>query len=111
MKLAFLPVAKNAPPRPRRFAAFSSSITQAEACARAFAGASWPPTARYPAIFVRSRPSAPASTTTGVLGTPQLLQDRGNVLRQHRLPVVVVDGDDRGPAAAAEALDRPQRHL
>jgi hypothetical protein len=40
MKLAFLPVAKNAPPRPRRFDAFSSSMTAPGSIARAFASAS-----------------------------------------------------------------------
>src|SRR6266540_1595610 len=38
----------------------------------------------------------------------KLLCDRGHVLRLHVRLVTVVDRDDGRPAAAAEALDRPQ---
>src|SRR5919106_947987 len=68
---AFFPIGKPAPPRPRTFAARSSSRS---ACS----------------------------------GT-ELLDDRRDVVRADRLAVAVVDRDDRTPAAAACALDRPQR--
>src|SRR5947199_6933877 len=111
MKLAFFPVAKNAPPRPRRLAAFSSSITHPGSCARAFASASKPPISRYSASLVRSCSSAPSRTTSGLSGTAQLLHDRWNVLGLYGLAVIVVDRDDRRPAAAAEALDGTQGEL
>src|SRR5205823_8680667 len=111
MKLAFFPVAKNAPPRPRRLAAFSSSITQSGSCARALASASKPPIARYSATLLRSCSSAPPRTMSGLSCTAQLLHDRRDVLGLHRPAVVVVDRDDRRPATAAEALDRAQGEL
>src|SRR6478609_6101763 len=43
--------------------------------------------------------------------TPELLDDRRHVVRLDVRPVVVVDGDDRRPAAAAETLDRAERHF
>src|SRR3954466_15821397 len=42
---------------------------------------------------------------------PQLLDDPPNILRIHARAVVMVDGDDRRPAAAPEALHGAQRHL
>src|SRR5437763_7581711 len=111
MKLAFFPVAKNAPPRPRRLAAFSSSITHPGSCARALASASKPPISRYSASLVRSCSSAPPRTTIGRSATAQLLHDRGDVPGLHGPTVVVVDRDDRRPAAAAEALDCAQGEL
>src|SRR2546421_4823129 len=111
MKLAFFPVAKNAPPRPRRLAVFSSSITHCGSCARALASASKPPTARYSASFVRSWSSAPPRTTSGWSGTAELLHDRRDVAGLHRPAVIVVDCDDRRPAAAAEALDGAEGEL
>src|SRR5438067_5583448 len=111
MKLAFFPVAKNAPPRPRRLAAFSSSITHPGSCARALASASKPPISRYSASLVRSCSSAPPRTTIGRSATAQLLHDRGDVPGLHGPAVVVVDRDDRRPAAAAEALDGAQGEL
>ena len=41
----------------------------------------------------------------------ELLHDLRHVVGLHVGAVVVVDGDDRSPAAAAEALDRPDREL
>src|SRR5205809_3614247 len=41
----------------------------------------------------------------------QLLHDREHVVGLHVRAVVMVDRDDRRPAAAAETLDRPQRDL
>src|SRR5712691_5807726 len=45
------------------------------------------------------------------LAIAQLLHDRRDVAGLHVGAVVMVDGHDGRPAAAAEALDRPQRHL
>src|SRR5205823_3398613 len=58
--------------------------------------------------FVRSRSSAPARTISAA--TFELLDDRGNLVRSHGPAVVVVDGDDRRPAAPAHAFDGTQRH-
>src|SRR5688500_5199725 len=109
MKLALRPVAKKAPPRPRRLEASTSSITVCGSMARAFASAWNPPAARYSASFVRSRSSAPARTID--LAGTELLHDRGHVRGRQPLPVAVVDSDDRAPAAAARALDRAQGHV
>src|SRR6188472_4105468 len=101
----FMPVAKNAPPRPRSWEAFSSSITASGAIARAFVSASYPPTASYSASFVRSRLSAPAKTYSlllGLLATAELLDDRRYAVSLDVQPVVVVDRDDGRPAAAAQ---------
>ena len=47
----------------------------------------------------------------GFLSAAELLDDRRHVLGSNRLAIAVVDGHDGGPAAAAGALDRAQRHL
>src|SRR5215207_9875540 len=106
MKLALRPVAKKAPPRPRRFEASTSSITAWGSIARAFVSAAKPPAARYSSSFVRSRSSAPANTID--LAGTELLHDRGHVLCGQPLAVPVIDCRDRPPAAAASALDRPE---
>src|SRR4029077_17460024 len=62
-------------------------------------------------MSVRSPPSVPAKTMDGYSGIAQLLDDPGHVVRLHPQPVPVVDRDDGRPAAAAEALDRPEREL
>src|SRR5918999_1111376 len=108
MKLALRPIGKNAPPRPRRFDASSSSMTASGSIPRALSSALSPPAARYSEIRVRSRSSAPSSTTASS-GTAQLLDDRRHVVRPHRLAVAVVDGDDGPPPAAAGALERAER--
>src|SRR5438105_3910352 len=111
MKPAFRPVAKKAPPRPRRLEAFSSSMTAEGSRPRARSSCAYPPTARNSSIRERSWSSAPASTIGRSSGiATQLLDDRADVRSLDALPVAVVDGDDRRPAAAAEALDRAQRH-
>src|SRR5581483_9826507 len=72
--------------------------------------ASYPPTASYSASFVRSRSSAPPRTISSTwLRATELLDDLRHVVGLHVGAVVVVDRDDRPPAAAAEALDRAQR--
>src|SRR5918996_3496075 len=109
-KLAFLPIGKPAPPRPRRFEAISSSTICCGSSPRAFASVSYPPPARYSESCFRSRSSAPARTIC-LTGTAQLLDDSGDVVRSHGLAVAVVDDDHRRPAAAPRALDRPQRDL
>src|SRR5690349_8213509 len=109
MKAHLRPVGKNAPPRPRSSEAITSSMTACGAIPRAFASAAYPSTVSYSASFVRSRSRASAKTSS--LATAQLLHDPRHVVGHHVRAVVVVDGDDRGPTAAAEALDRPQRDL
>src|SRR6266550_4006276 len=47
----------------------------------------------------------------GSVAIAQLLHDRGHVFGLHVSAVVMVDRDDRRPAAATEAFDRPQRDL
>src|SRR6266540_2219540 len=42
--------------------------------------------------------------------TAKLLDDRGDVLRLYVRAVLMVDRNDRGPTAAAQAFDRAQRH-
>src|SRR6266540_2284540 len=108
-RLALRPVGKPAPPRPRSVDVTSSSISASGSIARAFSSASYPPTARYSSSCVRSRSSTWASRRSR-LGT-ELLDQRGNVLGRDRLPVAPVDDDHRRVAAAAGALDRPERHL
>ncbi len=44
-----------------------------------------------------------------ILRQAQLLDDPGHVVGLHAEPMAVVDRDDRRPAAAAEALDGPER--
>src|SRR5439155_24922442 len=79
---------------------------------RAFCGPQWRSIASYSASLVRSRSSVPAITIKRCsLATAELLADRGHVRGLHVRPVVMVDRDDGGPAAAAEAFDRAQRHL
>src|SRR5881398_2304003 len=99
MNCIFRPVAKKAPPRPRRLAAFSSPITSAGAI----------PRARYSPSCVRSRSSAPARTITSLMA--QLLDDLRHVPGRDVQPVAIVDRDDGRPPTAADALDRPQRKL
>src|SRR5947207_11730963 len=117
MKVACRPVGKNAPPRPRRFDWISSSVTSCGAIARAFSSWAYPPTARYEARSRSGRSIAPPNTRgvpsapIVVSAIPQLLHDRRDVGGGHRLAVAVVDGDDRRRRAAAQAFDRPQRHL
>src|SRR6266540_1258007 len=108
-RLALRPVGKPAPPRPRSVDVTSSSISASGSIARAFSSASYPPTARYSSSCVRSRSSTWASRRSR-LGT-ELLDQRGNVLGRDRLPVAPVDDGHRRVAAAAGALDRPERHL
>src|SRR5581483_10704772 len=55
---------------------------------------------------------APPRTSAGCASAAtKLLHDCGGVLRRHRLPVAVVDRDDRRRGAAAEALDRTEGDL
>src|SRR6185437_7782083 len=97
------PVGKNAPPRPRSSDAITSSITACASIARALVSAVYPPTASYSASFVRSRSRASARTRS--VATAQLLHDPRYVVGHDVRAVVVVDGPDRRPAEAAEALD------
>src|SRR2546423_5080046 len=106
MKANLRPVGKNAPPRPRSSDTTSSSITACGAIVRAFASAPYPPAASYSASFVKSRSPTPPRTRSVAIA--QLLHDAGGVAGLHVRAVAMVDGDDRRPAAAAEALDRPQ---
>src|SRR3954452_428934 len=61
-------------------------------------------------MSVSAPPFVPAKMTSGVavLLTAQLLHDAGDVRRLDVEPMAVVHGDDRRPAAAAEALDSAQ---
>src|SRR4051794_6171207 len=65
--------------------------------------------ARYSASFVRSWSSVPASSTFSSATGAYLRDDPGHVLGLHVLAIAVVERDDRGVAAAAEALERAQR--
>src|SRR5215204_5064476 len=76
---------------------------------RAFASASYPPTAWYSASFVRSRSSAPWSTSSCSSAIAELRDDSRHVFGARRLAVAVVDDNDRRVAAASRALERPQR--
>src|SRR5436189_4926212 len=68
--------------------------------------------ARYSASRVRSRSSAPARTIVRAsVAIADLLGDSRHVVGVHVQAVLVVDRDDRPPAAAAEALDGAQREL
>src|SRR5919201_5029479 len=107
-KLAFRPIGNPAPPRPRMFAARSSSTIFCGSVLRAFASILYPPALRYAASFVRSRFSAPANSS-GLTGIAHLGDDPGHVLWPHRLAIAMVDRDDGRPAAAARALHRAQR--
>src|SRR4029079_1023623 len=103
------PVGKKAPPRPRSPDASSSAITSSGDSARALRSAVKPPAFSYSPMSRTERPSVvPAKTMLGCSAT-ELLDDPGDVLRLHAQPVPVVDGDHRCPAAAPEALDRPER--
>src|SRR2546429_575447 len=110
MKLAFRPVGKNAPPRPRRFDWISLSVTSCGDIARARSSWAYPPTARYEAMSVSSRSIAPSRTTTGgskpivVSAISQLRNDPRHVFGRDRLAVAMVDRDDRRRRAATEAL-------
>src|SRR5712691_13186572 len=116
MKLALRPVGKNAPPRPRRFDWMSWSVTSCGFIARARSSWAYPPTARYDARSVSGCSIAPSRTTTGgskpivvsAIG-PELRDDRRHVLGRDRLPVAVIDRDDRRRRAAAQALHGAQR--
>src|SRR5437870_4814198 len=50
-------------------------------------------------------------TISGASATLQLLHDRGDVVGPDTRAVLMVDGDDRRPAAAAQTLRRPQRDV
>src|SRR5688572_10681403 len=78
---------------------------------RALAKAVKPPAARYASMSRTAPPSVPAKTICGCSGTAELLHDSAHVVGVHPESVAVVDRDDGGPAAATEALDRPQRVL
>src|SRR6266545_134154 len=106
-----MPVAKKAPPRPRSFEAFISSISVSGCIPRAFVSARYPPTASYSASFVRSCSPAPPKTICLLVATAQLLDERGHPVRLDVEVVGMVDRDDGRPAAAPETLDRPQGHL
>src|SRR5579864_7210269 len=69
--------------------------------------------ARYAARSRSGCSTAPRRTRAGCASTAiaQLLDDRTDVLRLDRLPVAVVDGDDRRRRAAAEALGGAQGDL
>ena len=110
-KLALRPVGKKAPPRPRRPESRISWTTA-------------PAPSRAPSRAPRSRPprGSRRASRSALLGArrgrrtaqpprAQLLDDRRHVRGGDRLAVAVVDRDDGAPAAAARALDRPQRHL
>src|SRR5690349_14949932 len=103
---ALRPIGKPAPPRPRRFAAESVSISSSGVIAAAFAAEAYPPTARYSESFVRSRVSVPARSTLSAPTEP--LHDRGHVLGPNAVAVALIDDDDRRVAAAARAFDRPE---
>src|SRR5262249_41895222 len=100
---AFRPIGKPAPPRPRSVAACSSAIRASGVIARALGSSSSPPIETYSSSFVRSCSSVPARSIA--LGPTDGLHDRGHIRRLDVLPVTVVDADDGGVAAAAEALD------
>src|SRR5689334_10200032 len=57
--------------------------------------------------------TAPPRTSAGsaLAAIAQLLDDRWDVVRLHRLPVAMVDGDGGRGGTGAEALDRAQRDL
>ena len=63
------------------------------------------------ALEAREDERRPFGDADGRLTHWELRDDRRHVLRRHRLPIDVVDGDDRRRRAAAEALDRAQRDL
>src|SRR6266545_7129485 len=110
-RLSLRPIGKPAPPRPRSVAVEISSITACRSSPRALVSAPYPPIAWYSSSRVRSRSSAPARTMACASATLQLLCDAGHVLRLRRLPIAMVDDDDRRIAAPARALDRAQRDL
>src|SRR6185312_11318447 len=62
-------------------------------------------------MSVTAPPSVPAKTISRYSGTPELLDDPGHVVGLNAQTVPIVDRDDSRPAAAAEALDRPEREL
>src|SRR5262245_60149224 len=109
MSDALRPIGKPAPPRPRRFASWSSAMRSSGVIARAFSTPREPPIARYSSSFVRSRSPAPASRASRA-GT-KLLDDPRHVLGLHRMALTVVYGDHRRVSATVEALDHAQRHL
>ena len=112
-KLALRPIGKNAPPRPRRFEARSSSTTACGSSSRAFSServaADRRGTRRAASGRARRRPRA--ATAAAQRPSRTSCDDRGNVLGPHGLAVAVVDRDDGAPAAAAGALDRAQGDL
>src|SRR5215211_142807 len=107
--VSFRPMGKPAPPRPRNEASVISSITSAGSIPRARSSDSYPPIAWYSSSRVRSCSSAPWRTVSSA--ATHLLDEPGDVLGLRRLPVPVVDDHDRRVAAAAGALDEPERHL
>src|SRR3954468_10498942 len=110
MSDALRPIGKPAPPRPRSTAFSSSAISASGVIARAFSTPRYPPIAWYSASCVRSRSSAPASSTLCSSAT-HVLHDLGHRLGPYVLAVAVVDRDHRRVAAPAEALDRAERDL
>src|SRR6266446_2016094 len=110
MKLAFRPVGKNAPPRPRRFDWISWSVTSCGVIARARSSCAYPPTARYDVRSVSGASIASARMTAGgskpivVSAMLELRDDPGNVFRRDRLAEAAVDGDDRRRRAPAETF-------
>src|ERR1700751_6049712 len=106
---ALRPIGKPAPPRPRRFAPCSSAIRSSGGSICARSACAKPPFAWYSASLVRSRSSVPARGID-LRGT-HVLDDPRHVVGRDELPVAVVDGHDRGVAAAAEALDGAERDL
>src|SRR5262245_58228258 len=110
-RLSLRPIGNPAPPRPRSFALEISSMTDSRDMPRAFSSVAYPPTARYSESCVRSRSSAPSSTSCWRSAIAELRHDSRHVLGPGRLAIPVVDDDDRRVAAAARALDRAQREL
>src|SRR4051812_22794520 len=106
---AFRPIGNPAPPRPRRFASRSVSISFSGFSFSALGSCAYPPIAWSSASFVRSRSSAPARSTLRAPTDP--LHDRRDVLRLDVLAVAAVDRDHGRVPAAAEALHRPERDL
>src|SRR4029453_5948017 len=107
MNCIFRPAGKKAPPRPRRLAVFSSSMIAAAARPRAPWSCATPANARCAAGWVGGRAPAPGRTITSLIA--QLLEDLRDVGPRDVQPVAIVDRDDGRRAAAADALDPPQR--
>src|SRR5215211_7219586 len=91
-RVSFRPIGKPAPPRPRNEASVISSITSAGSIPRARSSDSYPPIAWYSSSRVRSCSSAPWRTVSSAA-------------------THLLDEPDGRVAAAAGALDEPERHL